>query len=427
MTEFLTKENKAIDEKYYYLKHKSGLSVYVVPKNHGTSFAVFGTDFGSVDNHFKVDGTEHTLPDGIAHFLEHKLFENEDGIDTFKKYAEYGASANAYTSSDRTVYLFSATENIPESLEILLDFVTHPYFTKETVQKEQGIIGQEIRMYDDNPGWRLYFNMLTALYHKHSARIDTAGTVETIAEITPETLYLAYNTFYNLNNMALCVCGNISPDDVLAVVDKVIGTVAPSISVERLFPDEPESVYKKEISQNLAVSMPLFSVGIKDTNQPTSGIAFAKKQAEYEIILEILFGKSSDFYTELYADGYINSSFSAGYEGHENFGFCEISGYSREPDKVYDRILCEIEKFRKTGFDKEGFERVKRVLYAYNIRTFNSTDDIANSFLGCIFKGYSMLDYPECISSVTFEDITKRLMKDFTHEKIVLSKILPLQ
>ena len=425
MSAFIVKENKAIDEKYYYTKHKSGLRIYVVPKNHGTGYAVFGTNFGSVDNKYRNGEKETRLPDGIAHFLEHKLFENEDGIDTFKKYAEFGASANAYTTSDKTMYLFSATENMKESLGILLDFVTHPYFTKETVEKEQGIIGQEIRMYDDNPGWRLYFNMLTALYHEHPARIDTAGTVETIAQITPEILYDAYNTFYNLHNMALCVCGNIAPEEVLEVCDKYLKEV-PEISPERIFPDEPDTVYKKEISQKLSVSMPAFSVGVKDVHQPCNGKALAKKQAEYEIILELLFGKSTPFYTRLYEKGLINSVFGTAYEGHTNFGFCEISGYSNEPDEVYKEILSEIESYKKTGFDKEDFERVKRVFYASNLRYFNSTEDIANEFLTHIFRDFDMLDYPEVITSVTLKDVTARFNEDFIEERIVLSKILPL-
>jgi len=425
MSNFILKENKAIDEKYYYTKHKSGLPVYVIPKNHGTGYAVFGTNFGSVDNHYKNGDKEIVLPDGIAHFLEHKLFENEDGIDTFKKYAEYGASANAYTSSDKTVYLFSATENMMESLEILLDFVTHPYFTKETVDKEQGIIGQEIRMYDDNPNWRLYFNMLTALYHSHPARIDTAGTVETIAQITPETLYDAYNTFYNLNNMALCVCADVNPDDVLAVCDKVLKQ-APEISPERIFPEEPETVFQKEITQKLSVSMPMFSVGIKDIHQPCAGKELSKKQAEYEIILELLFGKASQFYTRLYEAGLINSAFAATYEAHTNFGFCEIAGYSNDPDKVYSEMLAEIERYKKTGFDPDDFERVKRIFYAANIRVFNSTDDIANEFISYLFHGFDMLEYPEVIASVTPEDVNRRFNEDFVEDRMVLSKILPL-
>lgn len=423
MSGFVLKENKKIGEKYYVSDHKSGLKIYVIPKNHGTGYAVFGTHFGSIDNRFAVDGKEYTLPDGIAHFLEHKMFENEDGVDTFKRYAEYGADANAYTSGDKTVYLFSAAQNIKESLEILLHFVTHPYFTDETVQKEQGIIGQEIRMYDDNPGWRLYFNMLTALYHNHPARIDTAGTVETIAAITPELLYTVYRTFYNLRNMVLCVCGNISPDDVEEVADRVL-TEAPEIAPERIFPEEPNTVCQKEVVQKLKVSMPLFSVGIKDTDQPASGSALAKKQAEYDILLDMMFGKTSELYTRLYESGEINSSFSAGYEAHGNFGFCEIAGFSDVPDKVYGEILAEIERFRRDGFDQEDFERAKRVFYASCIRAFNSTEEIANEFLTFAFHGCDMLDYPEIVASVTLDDIRRRF-ETITEDKIVLSKILP--
>lgn len=424
MSGFVLKENKKIDERYYVADHKSGLKIYVIPKNHGTGYAVFGTRFGSIDNHFAVDGKEYTLPDGIAHFLEHKMFENEDGVDTFKRYAEYGADANAYTSSDKTVYLFSAAQNMKESLEILLHFVTHPYFTDETVQKEQGIIGQEIRMYDDNAGWRLYFNMLTALYHNHPARIDTAGTVETIAEITPELLYNAYHTFYNLHNMVLCVCGNISPEEVEEVADRVL-TAAPEIAPQRLFPEEPANVYQKEIVQKLKVSMPLFSVGIKDTDQPSHGTALAKKQAEYDILLDMMFGKTSELYTRLYESGAINSSFSAGYEAHANFGFCEIAGFSDTPDEVYAAILAELERFRRNGFDEQDFERAKRVFYASCIRSFNSTEEIANEFLTFAFHGCDMLDYPEIVASITLDDVRRRF-ESITEDKIVLSKILPL-
>ena len=201
--EFVKRENALIDEIIYEGKHKSGLRVYVFPKEMGTSYAAFATKFGSVDCRFKTDGREVVLPDGVAHFLEHKMFENSDGRDTFELYAKTGASANAYTSNNRTVYLFSAADNVCESLEILLSFVTDPYFTKETIAKEQGIIGQEIKMYDDNPDWQLYFGMLEGLYADNPVKIDIAGTVETIAEITPDTLFDAYNTFYNLDNMAL--------------------------------------------------------------------------------------------------------------------------------------------------------------------------------------------------------------------------------
>ena len=425
MSNFILKENKDIGEKYYYLKHKSGLPIYVIPKNHKTGFAVFATKFGSQDSEFTANGKKTRLPDGTAHFLEHKLFENEDGVDTFKKYAKVGASANAYTSLEKTVYLFSQSGNIEEALEILLDFVTKPYFTKETVQKEQGIIGQEIRMYEDHPNWRLYFNMLESLYCKNTVRIDTAGTVETIAQITPEILYEAYHAFYNLHNMALCVCADISPEAVEKIADKVL-PISEEISVIRHYPQEPKEVFKKEAVQHLEVSMPLFAIGIKDNDVPARGAQFFKKEIEFEIILDLLFGKHTSFYTELYEEGLINESFSYGYEGDTNFGHCEISGICAKPDEVYKRILGRIRNIKQNGFDKEEFSMVKRALYASNLREFNSTENIANEFLKFIFCESDMLDMPEIISSVKFEDITKRFNKSFLEEYMVLSKILPI-
>ncbi len=419
-------ENKQIDEKYYHKKHKSGLDIYVIPKNHTTGYAVFGTKFGSIDNHFKVNGEEIKVPDGIAHFLEHKMFENEDGVDTFKKYAEYGASANAYTSSDITVYLFSATASMNENLEILLDFVSHPYFTKETVDKEQGIIGQEIRMYDDNPNWRLYFNMLRAMYKNHPIKIDTAGTVETIAEITAETLHKTYATFYNLHNMALCVCGKFSPEDVEAVCDSVLKE-APELCVERIYPDEPVEANLPEICEKMQVSMPMFAVGIKDPVQFEKGEALAKKSAQMSIILRIIFGKASDLYSRLYSDGLINSSFSASFDAHDAFSYTEISGLTTDPDRVYAEIKKEIARYIDKGIEQEEFDRAKRALYAASVRTFDSTDDIANSFLSYLFSGCNLLTESEVLANVTLADVNARLKTAFPDNAFVISKVLPLE
>lgn len=421
---FEIKENKAIDERYYHMRHKSGLDVYVVPKKMSTSYALFGTKFGSIDNRFLCDGREIVLPDGIAHFLEHKMFENEDGTDTFARYAKTGASANAYTTFERTCYLFSATENVCDSLEILLDFVTHPYFTEETVAKEQGIIGQEIRMYDDNPGWQLYFGMLTGLYHSNTVRIDTAGTTETIAEITPELLFDAYRAFYNLGNMALCVCGDVEPEEIEKVCDKVLKYVeAPKI--ERIYPSEPDEICTRFITKKLEVAMPMFAVGIKDNNC-ASGEALARKQAEYDILLDIMFGKSSKFYTALYEEGLIDSSFSYGYEASETFAHCELTGNSENPNEIYSRIMDEIAEYRKNGIDRNVFERIKRASYASTLRAFNSTEDIANDFLVHVFSGFDMLDYPEIVSGVTYEDVCTRLSDSFGEKSSVLSTVYPI-
>ncbi|MBO7254718.1 MAG: insulinase family protein, partial [Clostridia bacterium] len=260
-----TRENKRLGEKYYYTKHSSGLDIYLFPKSFTTTYAVFATKYGSIDRVFRVQGEmeDTTIPDGLAHFMEHKLFENEDGTDTFSRYAKFGGSANAYTSFEKTAYLFYATDNVKENLEVLLDFVRHPYFTKETVDKEQGIIGQEIKMYDDLPSWRVYFNMLSALYQNHPVKIDIAGTVESIAEITPEILHKTYKCFYNLSNMVLCLSGNIEMEDVLEVADKVLTSKDEEIKIERKYPAEPEEIAEEKIVQSLDVAIPLYNIGLK--------------------------------------------------------------------------------------------------------------------------------------------------------------------
>lgn len=267
------KVSKSLDEKYYEIDHKSGLKIYVMPKeNYNSAYAIFGTDYGSIDTKFKrSDKDEWTVvPEGIAHFLEHKLFESED-LDAFARYAKTGASANAYTSFDKTCYLFQCSDNFEASLEILLDFVTHPYFTKETVEKEQGIIGQEITMYYDVASWMSTFNLLRLLYHKHPVRIDIAGTVDSIAQITDKLLYDCYDTFYNLHNMTLAVVGNVTPEQVLSVCDKMLKP-APELSIERSFEKEERDVVGDYTEYNLAMSIPVFHSDIRKRAKSLSRI-----------------------------------------------------------------------------------------------------------------------------------------------------------
>ena len=282
------RENEFLKEKYYFIEHKSGLRIFVFPKKLTTSFAMFGTQYGSIDNTFKLENWDEykSVPDGIAHFLEHKMFENEDGSDTFSLFAKTGASSNAYTSFEVTNYLFSCTENFYESLEILLKFVTSPYFTEETVKKELGIIGQEIRMYDDNPNMRLFMGAIENMFSSHPVRIDLGGTVESISKITPEHLYLCYNTFYNLNNMALCVSGDIQLEEVLKVADRILKP-APQITLDRYFPREEPCVYKKYGECSLQVSKPLFNIGIKDVEISSDPVERMKKACAVDILLSV--------------------------------------------------------------------------------------------------------------------------------------------
>ena len=305
-------KSEILGEKYFEVDHKSGLKIFIMPKeNYSSSYAVFGTKYGSIDTKFKRSDSDEwiTVPEGIAHFLEHKLFENED-LDAFARYAKTGASANAYTSFDKTCYLFQCSGNFEASLEILLDFVTHPYFTKETVEKEQGIIGQEITMYYDVAGWMSTFNLLRCLYKNHPVRIDIAGTVESIAQITDRLLYDCYNTFYNLNNMCLAVVGDVTPEQVLGVCDKMLEK-AESLSIERSFDDEPREIACSYAEYNLAMSMPVFSFGYKEECKDLT--QNLRKMIEVNILLEILAGDTSGLYNKMFDNGLINTSFSKEY------------------------------------------------------------------------------------------------------------------
>ena len=428
MSNYIIKENKMLDEKYYTFKHKSGLEIFVFPKKMTTSYAIFATRYGAVDNKFKhANDAEYTVvPDGIAHFLEHKMFECEDGVDAFEKYAKTGGNANAFTGNNLTAYIFSSTENFEGNLEVLLDFVTHPYFTEATVQKEQGIIGQEIKMYEDHPGVRMHRELMKALYKKNKMRIDVAGTVESIAEITAETLYKCYNIFYNLRNMTLCVCGDVTPESVEAICDKILTEAEPfNIVRDTEDKDEPREVYIKRTVCKLDVAKPLFTIGIKDTSIPLDPKERAKKAYATEILDEILFSQSSEFYNTLYNQNLIAQDLSNGCEIGKNYSFNVISSESSDPDKVYSMFVDYIERVKKQGLDKEAFELSKRTVYASNIKSFDSVEDIGNNFIFNYFEGIDILDTPEIINSITCEYVTELLNEGFKEEYYALSIVEP--
>ena len=421
-----TRENKRLGEKYYYTKHSSGLDIYLFPKSFTTTYAVFATKYGSIDRVFRVQGEmeDTTIPDGLAHFMEHKLFENEDGTDTFSRYAKFGGSANAYTSFEKTAYLFYATDNVKENLEVLLDFVRHPYFTKETVDKEQGIIGQEIKMYDDLPSWRVYFNMLSALYQNHPVKIDIAGTVESIAEITPEILHKTYKCFYNLSNMVLCLSGNIEMEDVLEVADKVLTSKDEEIKIERKYPAEPEEIAEEKIVQSLDVAIPLYNIGLK-LKHPETPEGKYKFFVENNILLTLLFDESSDFYGELYDSGLINGKFGANYEAFRDIAMIYIGGSGEEPDVVFEKIKEEFENRRNNFFTKEEFERAKKALYAAQLSCFDGTEQIVSTFLSLIFEGMDLLDLADYIAATTYEDVKRCFEENYKTERMAISVIVP--
>ena len=429
MSNYILKENKMLDEKYYTFTHKTGLEVFVFPKKMTNSYAIFATRYGAVDNKFKhADDKEFTVvPDGIAHFLEHKMFECEDGVDAFERYAKTGGNANAFTGNNLTGYIFSCTENFEGNLEVLLDFVTHPYFTKETVEKEQGIIGQEIKMYEDHPGVRMHRELMKALYKKNKMRIDIAGTTESIAEITAETLYKCYNIFYNLRNMTLCVCGDVTPSTVEKICDKVLKEAEPfNIVRDTEDFDEPKEVNVKRTVCHLDVSKPLFAIGIKDSDIPKEAKERTKKAYGTEILDEILFSQSSEFYNDLYSQNLIAQDLSSGCEIGKNYSFNVISSESSDPDKVYQLFLDYVEKMKREGLDKEAFELSKRTVYASNIKSFDSVDDIGNNFIFNYFDGADILDTPEIINSITYEYVSELFNKTFKEEYYAMSIVEPI-
>ena len=409
-------------EKYYEIDHKSGLKIYVFPKeNYSSAYALFGTRYGSIDTKFRRKGqAEFTqVPEGIAHFLEHKLFESEE-LGAFERYAKTGASANAYTSFDRTCYLFQCSSNLKDNLRILLDFVQNPYFTAETVEKEQGIIGQEIEMYLDIPSWMSTFNLLRCLYKNHPVRIDIAGTRKSISEITDTLLYECYNTFYNLSNMALAVCGNVSVDDVLEVCDECLKENE-VIEIERSFEGEPREINKSFEEYFLEVGMPVFSFGYKEKCEKPI-------QSEYDaivtdILLDIVAGTTSPLYKKLFDKGLINKSFSSEYFIGGGYEAIIFDGESDDPQAVANEIKNEVARLRKEGIDEELFESVRRSKYGKEIMSYNDIDMIANTLIQCDFNSWDMFGAMDIYRNITKADVEKRLGEVMDEQYSALSVV----
>ncbi|MDD5920893.1 MAG: pitrilysin family protein [Oscillospiraceae bacterium] len=417
--------SERVQESYQKIDHPSGLTLLLYPmEGFSSAYAMLTTDYGSVDMAFRTDPQADftRIPAGTAHFLEHKMFENEDG-DAFAKYAATGASANAFTSFDKTSYLFGCADHFEESLRILLEFVTTPYFTQQTVSKEQGIIGQEIKMYDDNPDWRVLFNLLKAMYVKHPIAIDIAGTVESIAEITADSLYETYRAFYNLRNMVLTVAGSFSPDAVVRIADEMLRP-APQLQLERDFVQEPEQVVQKRIEQKFPVASPMFALGLKVC--PADPKTNAANSIVNEIVNEVLAGDASPLYRRLYDSGLINATFDSETDCGKDFSAVIFSGESKDPDRVAREILQEIERIQKEGIDPAAFERGKKAVYGRYIRMLNRPDSIANAMVGAHFSGLGLYDLLEIAANATQEQAQQRLTEDYRTENASLSVISPL-
>lgn len=416
-----------LQETLYHEVMDNGLQVYILPKpGFQKTYATFTTKYGSIDNHFQVEGQEEiSVPDGIAHFLEHKMFEEPEG-DIFATFASQGASANAFTSFDQTAYLFSATENIPANLETLINFVQNPYFTDQNVDKEKGIIGQEIGMYADNPDWRVYFGLIEAMYEKHPVHIDIAGTVESIGTITKETLYTCYNAFYHPSNMLLFIVGGVEPEEVLALVraNQAKKDYKPQGNIERLFENEPSDVHERRHTVKLPVSLPKCLFGFKETQLGITGEERVKLDLTTKLALDLLFGSSTELYQKLYDQDLISDSFGHEYNSDPNYAFSAIGGDTRDPEEMLRVITEEVNALIKTGFKAENFERARKKKIGGYLRMMNSPENIAHEFTRYRLRGGDFFNILPLYESITLEDVNQRLRDHINWDQLAVSLVV---
>lgn len=415
-----------LQETLYHEVLDNGLQVYVLPKpGFRKTYATFATKYGSVDNHFRVEGQDEVgVPDGIAHFLEHKMFEEPEG-DIFATFASNGASANAFTSFEQTVYLFSATENIETNLSTLIDFVQRPYFTDQNVEKEKGIIGQEINMYRDNPDWRVYFGLIEAMYSKHPVRIDIAGTVESIGTITKETLYTCYNAFYHPSNMLLFVVGGVDPEKVIQLVrdNQAAKPYGPQGEIARLFETEPQAVATKRLENRLPVSLPKCLFGFKE-KQTAEGEAGIRRDLATKLMLDLLFGTSTQLYQKLYDSGLISDSFGHEYSSSPQYAFSAIGGDTKDPDALLRVIREDVDALLKTGFVEADFERARKKKIGGYLRMLNSPESIAHEFTRYRFRGGDLFTVVPLYESLTLEEVNERFRSHVDWDQLAVSVVV---
>jgi len=418
--------NEVIKETVYQKDIANGLTIILMPRKHyNKQFGIFATNYGSIDNHFldPETGEEVTVPDGIAHFLEHKLFEGKIE-DTFSRFARFGASTNAFTDYTTTAYLFSSTSKFQENLLNLIDFVQDPYFTDENVNKEKGIIVQEIKMYEDDPHYQVYLNLMKGLFHKHPARLDIAGTIESINKITKDDLYLCYKTFYNPVNMVLFLTGGINPEETISLIEENQSRkeFEPWKGVKRLYPEEPSTVYQSYIKEQMAVSQPLLNLGIKEKELPDEPYTMIKQDLATEILLDLVIGKGSNLYQELYDEGLLDDNFHHYYILEKGYGYLLMGGETREPDLLAERLINGIDEAVK-DIQEEDFKRTIKKHTGQFIESFNSFDIIASKYIHYHFKGLNYFDTIEVIRDIDLSYLKERYQTLFNSGQYVRSII----
>ena len=410
-------ESLKVKEKAYIEKLKNGLTVIIVPKNSSNKkYVIWGTHFGSIDNHFIMPNSneEVFIPDGVAHFLEHKMFEQPNGTNSLDTLMSLGIEANAYTTNDHTAYLFECTNNFYEGLDELMDYVQSPYYTDENVEKEKGIIAQEIKMYDDDPGWQLYMQILDCLYKENEIKIDIAGTVESISQITPDILYKCYNTFYHPSNMVMVVCGDFVPEKILNEIKLRLKPKDNQNDIKRIYAKAEKGINKKFNQKKMEVSKPLVAIGIKDDSMQNENIV--KKHIAIEILLNLIIGKSSNLYKELYENGIIMEEPDKSYEFSKNYAHIIISSQTTDEKTFVEKIKQEIENLKQKGIIEEDFERIKKKIYGIYAMEYNNIGDISRMFLSDYLKGINSFDYLEEYNLVT-KDYTEEILNEIFKEE----------
>lgn len=419
-------ESSKIKEKAYIEKLENGMTLIIIPrKNTKKKYIIWGTHFGSIDNHFIMPqtGEEVFIPDGVAHFLEHKMFEQPNGTNSLDTLMALGIDANAYTTNDHTAYLLECTEHFYEGLDELMDYVQNPYFTDENVEKEKGIIGQEINMYDDDPGWQLYMNALDCMYKENPIKIDIAGTVESISQITPDVLYKCYNTFYHPSNMTMAICGDFEPEKIAQEVKKRLVPKENQGEIKRIYPEKEDKINKKEKTVQMEVSIPMFMIGYKDTENSKENRI--QKHIAIEILLNMIIGKSSNLYQELYEKGILLAQPDLDYEFTDQYAHILVSGFTKEPQLVKQKLDETVRKMQKEGLEEEHFNRIKKKIYGDYVVEYNSVAETARMFLADNMKQINSFDYIEDFESVTKQYAEEVLRNIFKEENEVLSVIEP--
>ncbi len=404
----------------------NGLTVAVVPKpGFSRKLAYFVTDYGSIHTEFELEGKKYTVPAGIAHYLEHKMFDLPDR-DVSAELAGLGANVNAFTGYDMTAYYFSCTENFEAALKILLEFVSIPYFTQESVEKERGIIDQEIGMNLDAPDSVIFERLMEGMYAHHNIRVPILGTSQTIREITPELLYTCHRAFYTPGNMILCVVGDVDPETVAGLALEVLGAEPRPVGKKLLREEETLTCPVTRQEERMEVSMPTFQMGFKCA-PVGKGETAIRQEIVGDLAAEALLGESSELYLELYQQGIIDSSFGGGFETLEGCAMLTCGGDSDDPEAVRTAILERGAVLAQQGVDETAFLRMKRSALGRRIRDLDGFDSTCFRVCAYHIGEFEYFNFPAVYESVTAEEVRAFLAENIKADNCSLSIIRPLK